>query len=1116
MNSGKNFFSSRRKGLWQGLCCIFAALLAVSIIAATVLEANRTAVDRFLETTSEVVESSDDGTLFSAYTPTEDVLNTDGSGNSSKLIQKAMDIGRRESQEGSVLLKNNGSLPLVQGNKVTLFGIRSAVPLLGSQAGVLVKDGQTIDLVTAISGNRTQFTGLENFNFEGAGLDVNPTMLSVYNTLNQTLGLTQHDQIASAVDNVSRPFNPNEPSLDDIAAVNSNYQASFDGYDDAAIVVVGRPSTENQDYLPGWVGEYEDVKNGNSTVGSRVTDNLGAEEPLQLTKNERDIIELAKDNFDKVIVLVNTNSTMEIDALEEDPEIDSILWIGHPGAYGMLGVGDILVGKANPSGGLSDIYAANNLSHPAMMNMGWYRFANMSRGSNPEITRESQYSDNYLIEAEGIYVGYRYFETRYNDVVIQKGNAASAAGVYQSEGTWNYGDEVTYSFGYGMSYTQFEQEITGFEIEQLPHEIYAHIKVKVTNIGTVPGKTSVQIYGQAPYEHGVTKVEKSAIQLLAFDKTDVIQPGNENAVELEIEVDLANLASYDNTVKNNDGSTGTYIFEDGKYYFSLGYDNANHVTGAHAALNNVLAEQGYTPAGTDNRMDAIGDADCVRVWEYDYAGSGTDTSTFGISKNGVRVSNQLDYADFNYFADGTVTYLSRSDWAGTYPKTYGVQENRENNTQPNATTFEAPDSMLDMLNGKYYTVKTDQDTSGFTWGSTETDVKFYQMQGASWEDSRWDDLLSQMTKEEAWVFAANAGDSIPSVESAGLHEQKVTVNAGNGLDEITIGGTLVANAPWAISADDPNAGWYGICFASSPVLAATFSPDFMYELGEFIGMESLFVGIPILWGPGLNTHRTPYGGRNGEYYSEDPVLSGVAAMEYAIGAREYGLIVAPKHFAFNDQETKRKGLAPFMTEQRAREVELRAYQIPIEATKYDRLTGEDTGMLGLMISFSKIGPVECTASRGLLTDILCEEWGFHGYATTDIFDDPNLFSAVVYAGATGFDFRGKTDIDMTIFDATSIYGGVPANQIDGTKITTSLYDGDADMMQAIKDSNKCTFYVLANSNLMNNYNSTSHTVSLMTWWRATYISLIVVTAVLAAGSAAMYAVTAIKSRKEEE
>ena len=1113
MNSGKNFFSSRRKGLWQGLCCIFAALLAVSIIAATVLEANRTAVDRFLETTSEVVESSDDGTLFSAYTPTEDVLNTDGTGNSSKLILKAMDIGRRESQEGSVLLKNNGALPLSSGNKVTLLGIRSAVPLLGSQAGVLVKDGQTIDLATALSGSRTAFTGLENFDFDGAGLEVNPVMLDVYNTLNQTLGLTQHDQIASAVDNVSRPFNPNEPSLDDLAAADSDYQDSFAEYGDAAIVVVGRPSTENQDYLPGWVGESEDVKNGNSTVGSRVTDNLGAEEPLQLTRNERDIIELAKDRFDKVIVLVNTNSTMEIDALEEDPEIDSVLWIGHPGAYGMPGVGDILVGKANPSGGLSDIYAANNLSHPAMMNMGWYRFANMSRGSNPEITRESQYSDNYLIEAEGIYVGYRYFETRYNDVVIQEGNAASSAGVYESQGTWNYGDEVTYSFGYGMSYTQFEQEITDIEIEQLPHEIYAHITVQVTNTGDVAGRTSVQIYGQAPYEHGVTTVEKAAIQLLAFDKTDVIQPGEDATIE--IEVDLANLASYDNTVENNDGTTGTYIFEDGEYYFALGYDNENHVTGAHAALNNVLAQQGYSPANTDGRMDSAGDIDCVRVWEYDYAGSGTDTSTFGISKNGVRVSNQLDYADFNYFADGTVTYLSRNDWERTYPVTYGVQENRENNTQPNETTFEAPDSMLDLLNGNYYTVKTDQDTSGFTWGSTDTDVKFYQMQGASWDDPRWDDLLSQMTREEAWVLAANAGDSIPSVESAGLHEQKITVNAGNGLDEITLGSTLVANAPWAISADDPNAGWYGICFASSPVLASTFNPGFMHELGEFIGIESLFVGIPVLWGPGLNTHRTPYGGRNGEYYSEDPVLSGVAAMEYAIGAREYGLIVAPKHFAFNDQETKRKGLAPFMTEQRAREIELRAYQIPIEATKYDRLAGEDTGMLGLMISFSKIGPVECTASRGLLTDILCEEWGFRGYATTDIFDDPNLFSAVVYAGATGFDFRGKSNIDMTIFDATSIYGGVPANQIDGTKITTSLYDGDADMMQAIKDSNKRTFYVLANSNLMNSYNSTSHTVSLMTWWRAAYISLITVTAVLAAGSAAMYAVAAIKSTKEE-
>ena len=266
-------------------------------------------------------------------------------------------------------------------------------------------------------------------------------------------------------------------------------------------------------------------------------------------------------------------------------------------------------------------------------------------------------------------------------------------------------------------------------------------------------------------------------------------------------------------------------------------------------------------------------------WNYKYAGEGTDTNTFGISKNNRRVSNQLKYADYNYY-DDKITYLSRNDWDGTYPIEYG---NPDGTVGENSLT--APQSMLNDLNGRYYEVKTNQDTSEYKFGNTDTDYKLYEMVGSEWDDNRWDSLLNQMSIEESLVLAAVAGDSIAGISSVGLVEQKITVNAGNGLDEVTLGGTQVKDAHWAISADDPNAGWFGIVFASSPVAAATFNPDLMNELGEYVGLESLFVGIPILWGPGLNTHRHAYNGRNGEYYSEDPVLSGVIAMEYAMGAK---------------------------------------------------------------------------------------------------------------------------------------------------------------------------------------------------------------------------------------
>lgn len=222
-----------------------------------------------------------------------------------------------------------------------------------------------------------------------------------------------------------------------------------------------------------------------------------------------------------------------------------------------------------------------------------------------------------------------------------------------------------------------------------------------------------------------------------------------------------------------------------------------------------------------------------------------------------------------------------------------------------------------------------------------------------------------------------------------------------------------------------------------------------------------------------------------------------------------GLIAAPKHFAFNDQETNRSGVSPFMTEQRAREVELRAYQIAVEATKYDKERGVDTGMIGLMTSFSKIGPVECTCSRGLLTGILVEEWGFNGYAVTDLSDDTDLYYAAVYAGITGYDLRGRTNITYESLQGFAQY--------DGSKISYNMIRTDNDFQQALRLSNKRMVWAITQSNVMNAYNSTTHRVSHMTWWRVAYITGIAVTSVLTVAAAVMFVVSAVKyDGKEKE
>ncbi len=1051
-----------KKALWHGLTYFFAFLLAFAVTVAIVLEQFRTNVDEFFGTRSQLLVSEDDGSLYTTYTPDSKYLNSDGTGNSTAIIQEAINIGRQEGAEGSVLLKNNGALPLESSasnkTKVTLLGLRSHIPLLGSGMGVKVQ-GAMITLEDALSRDQTDWSnpdkwdgtssynsgaGIEEFAFDGANYELNPSTIEFYDDYNETAGKTYNDRVST---------NINEPAASDIPT------EDFEEYSDAAIVVLGRSGSESSDYLPG-----ETSGEGNS-------------EPLELTTNELELLELAKDNFDKVIVLINTCNAMEIDDLKYDDEIDAILHISFPGAYGMLGVADILSGKVSPSGGLADINAAYQMSAPAMMNMGLYQFTNYT-----SITRSRSYY--YIMEAESIYVGYRYYETRYNDVVEGRGNASSSTGTYGSTGgTWNYTEEVSYGFGYGMSYTTFEQEIVGAPVvTQEAHEITMDFTVRVTNTGSYAGKSIVQIYGQAPYTEG--GVEKSAIQLLAFDKTDTLEP-NESET-LTITVDLQNLASYDSTVDNGDGTEGTYIFDRGDYYFAIG-------NGAHDALNNVLAAKGRT---TSDGMDYNGDADLAYHWYYTPAGGGqTDYQTFAVSRNDTRISNQIPYADFNYYQDGYVTYLTRSNWSGTYPTEYD--------------NVEAPASMMDDLNGYYYEVQTTDDTSDFTWGSTETDHQFYQMSQADWDDYRWEELLDQLTINESMYLAAFGGPTLPGAESIGLVETSMTENNGNGI-VYRFDQNLDPNAPWAISDTDANHGWNGQVFGSSPLLASTFNPELFKIRGEFVGNESLFLGVPIIWGPGLNTHRQAYNGRNCEYYSEDPVLCGVIAMEFSYGAANYGLIAAPKHFAFNDQETQRNGVAPFMTEQRAREIELRAYQIAIEAPKY-----EGFGMFGLMTSFSKIGAVECTASRGLMTDILKNEWGFHGYAVTDIYDDLDLYSACIYAGITGYDIRGAQNFDTST--ALNQYGSrfADGTQVDGLPLNESTYAGDATMMQALKDNNKNLLWAICQSNLMNRYNATTHTVWQMTSWRAIYIAAIAVTSVLTVGMAVLYVVSVVKTKEEK-
>ncbi len=1031
---------AKLKRVSRGLTFVFASTLVFGIAAANVMEANAGTLDGFFGTHSTKLVQKGEGELFNTFTPDEELL-TDGKGDSAKLVKAHEDLAKEIQGEGTVLLKNDGTLPLNTSNdnkcKVSLFGIRSSATITGAFIGhKAAGNNQTVHFRDAL---------------KEAGFSVNETLADAYDAYCSDNKILENDyppQGAYATYAGGNGFNPKEATIDDLLTRDSAAEDSILEYNDAGIVVIGRAATEGVD----WTKDQVDPA-------------AGMDNPMQLSTNEKNIIEYAKSKCKKVIVIVNAVNQMEIDDLKQDEGIDAILWMGIGGNYGTRAVAEILNGSTNPSGHLPDTYASYSLSAPATINMGEYKYSNDASEFAKRL-KSSASGQYYVIEAEGIYTGYHYYETRYADAIANKGNANSTAGS-SYEGNWDYDKEVSYPFGYGLSYTTFSEEFVGEpKITHKAHEFKMEFEVKVTNTGSKAGKHVVQIYGQAPYteENIANGVEKSAIQLLAYDKTALLDP--DQSVTLTIEVDMQNIASWDSLAK---GGEGSYILDGGDYYFSIG-------NGAHEAVNNILARQGYSSANGEPS----------KAYLYNYDVSETDSDTFNVTKAGVQVKNNLSGADFNTYQENAVTYLSRNDWSGTWPKEY--------------KGLEATPEMIQIINGMMYEPSTNDDVSLIKFDQ-EGDLNYVNLKGADYDYQDWSSLLDQLNLEDALNFIVHGNRDFLAMDSVGFLGGKFTENGPNGVGDQafqTISynnfGDNVSECPWHISEDDPNAKYEMRVFTSGPVLAATFSHELAYEEGRLIGNDALFVGLPILWGPSMNTHRNGYNGRNIEYYSEDAILTGNTGMEYSIGALDKGLIAAPKHFAFNDQETHRDGVAPYLNEQRAREIELRAFQIAFEADKYDT-EEKDVGLLGVMTSFSKIGPCEVTCSEGLLTNILREEWGYNGYIVSDLNDDEDYLPQALAAGITSFDSKDTIN-DISGFDIEDV-------------------KHDKKILNNVKEAVHRNLWVITQSNYMNTVNANTEIVSNMTWWRAAYIAIISASAtVVLLGAAGTVVFTVLENKKK--
>lgn len=1020
--------------LWRGLLALFISLSIALIGLTDVADQWRPIIDQAFGTTS--TETVNDDKFSSDYKTTDE------------LIEAHMDLGERMGAEGVVLLKNeNQALPLNSNNpKVTLFGMGSAYPFLGGTMGSTVTGDSQKDLVQSL---------------EEKGYEVNPTMLDIYTTLGE-IQTGESESFGGTVPiygnrpaNFSIPYEPSEPALDiytdslenDGAGASEDYVDSFNEYNDAAIVVFSRPGSEGNDYYPGEKGIDSET--------------YGTDTPLGLTNNERAVLELAKSNFDTVIVMINSSSTMEIEELKTDDAVDSILYVGFPGSYGFSGIADVLKGEISPSGRLTDTYAVDTANSPAMQNFGKIELDDLSPITYTDSLMgnlaatsplgsfggdASLAADHYLIQAEGIYTGYKYYETRYYDSVIGSGNADGGAGASNGASSWVYEDEVSYDFGYGLSYTTFSQTLDDLEVDMDEKTITATATIE--NTGDTDGKFVSQLYVQKPYtDYNIERnIEKSAIDLLAFEKTDTLAPGEKETVT--ITVDMKYMASWDSTAQDG---LGGYILDGGDYYFTLG-------DGAHAAVNNVLVEQGHDVDGEDT---------LVVVEEIGKEGT-VDETTFAHSDNGTAVVNQLADADVNYYKPDYATYLSRNDWEGTFPRTYDDL----------VIDGEKVDEWVTNLTNENYqfTSNGDPNVDGI-----EDDLTFADLAGVDdINDIRWDQLVNQIPVDILIPRIAKGGSTSDIIEE--INSPLIYQNDGpNGF-----GGTLSGRG---LNEDDANADYAMGTMANATIIASTFNKDIVLEWGELIGNDGLWSGDYLIWGVASNIHRTPYNGRNHEYYSEDPMLSNYMSVATVEGALNYGVIIGPKHFAFNDQETQRSGVAPYMTEQKAREGDLRAFQGAFE----------DAGALGGMVTFSRIGATNGNNSIGLLRNILREEWGFKGLLTTDMVNNMGYFrpESIIQAGVTMMADFGSNE---TMAQVTESWPYLTMKQISQ----------DEEFIETARENMKYQLYAYAQSAAQN-----LQTIKVTPWWETAMNTGIYGGMALALVSFALYLLFIFRARKEE-
>lgn len=899
----------------------------------------------------------------------------DRSADTDEVIAAANAYTVEQEAGGMVLMKNeNGVLPMTSTTKVNLFGALSAKQLYlgtGSAGGWNWDPSAFVNLKTALG---------------EVGISVNDELWNFYSDLTGDAGSS-----AGSVTDMQGSTH----SIVDVALDYAGYEAARNAaqsYSDTAIIVVGRAGGEGSDAVM-------DMTPYTSSRGAQNQGGAAGYHYLELMPQERDLVNYVKANFTNVVVLVNTPMPIELDFVDGEQSadgkgnVDAALWIGMPGSTGNRAVAQALKGTISPSGRLADTWAYEVESAPSYYNFGDYTYSNVTNAGNGNALK-------YLHYQEGIYVGYRWYETanatgtQINNVpnyhaYIDMETDGKGLSTTKSFDFSDYDSVVQYPFGYGLSYTSFTMAFDGTPAYNSATNEFT-FNVRVTNSGsTYSSRTPVELYVEMPYDVD-EGIEKSKVVLRTFAKTGNLAPGAGETVTLTVNRD--DLASYDYA------DSEAYKLSDGDYTFYVDYGKY----GSHCWAN-------------------TSDTSSVLSWTYNLASDVVFSGTNNRDSDLTAATNQFDDVSKG---DGAYTPgeddLSRADFASTFPASYAagqamseVDANtaRRLNDNVSGATLEGYNPDTYTYEGAFATADGEyrDPASGYqTFAQGQSgDLSCADLVGVDYDDERWDSLIAQMSQNDIERLIASCGWQNPEIRSIGKNFA-VDMDGAEGLHDL-------------VSDIDAN------CYTCAPITASSFDVELAYQMGTIYADECLANGVSGMYGFSANTHRSPFGGRSFEYYSEDGTLAGLICAGQTSGLQDKGIVVYTKHFAFNEQETNRSGVHTWLNEQAAREIYLRPYELICHnATAENSILDGNTGF---MTAYNSIGTSHTAAHYPMLTNILRGEWGFNGRIITDAGGTDSI-SCSIRAGLDmnlGFSQTGRLD-SIDGLDNTSGYGLVKVQQ----------------------------------------------------------------------------------------